>query len=544
MQIIIPMSGFGQRFIDAGYNEPKPLIVIDNKPIIEHVVNLFPNESNFIFICNKDHLEKTDMRSILGKIAPKGRIIEIDPHKYGPVYAVSKAFDSIDDNDEAIVNYCDFSTYWDYSLFLKHTRNRDADGAIAAYKGFHPHMLGSTNYAFIKQQNQWLEQIKEKEPFTNNRMFEYASNGTYYFKSGSILKKYFQTTLDKNLTVNGEYYVSLVYNELIKDKLTVSIYEIQHMLQWGTPDDLEEYRYWSELFNSLATTNTTIVHKGFNIVVPMAGAGKRFTDEGYQTPKPMIPVSGAPMVEQVLKTLGKAEQYFFVCHQSIAEDKDFKKLVKKNDKSQVIPVNQLTQGQACSAELGIKLIQNESAVLVTTCDSAITYDPTLLEDILKEEPELIVFTFKNYPGANKNPQMYGWVHSEAGTITNTSIKKPISEHPSKDEGIVGTFYFKNKVTFQKCLEYIKTNNILVNDEYYIDSMIEAALKLNFRAKSFVVDQFLCFGTPNDLKIFNYWQSFFHKCHWHSYTINQDPMIPDDQKHDQVNESFIFEQEND
>ena len=93
-------------------------------------------------------------------------------------------------------------------------------------------MLGSTNYAFMKHDKQWML-IKEKEPFTNNRMKEYASNGTY-FKKGSFVKKYFKKLIERDINVNGEYYVSLVYNMLRKDGLKVSIYEIQHMLQWGT----------------------------------------------------------------------------------------------------------------------------------------------------------------------------------------------------------------------------------------------------------------------------------------------------------------------
>ncbi|PIP89163.1 MAG: hypothetical protein COW01_00285 [Bdellovibrionales bacterium CG12_big_fil_rev_8_21_14_0_65_38_15] len=537
------MSGLGQRFIDAGYQDPKPLICIDNKPIIEHVVNLFPNESNFIFICNKDHLEKTNMRAILNKIAPKGKIIELERHKYGPVYAVSKAFDSINDDEEVIVNYCDFSTYWDYSDFLKHTRNRCADGAIPAYKGFHPHMLGSTNYAFIKQQNQWLEQIKEKEPFTNDRMAEYASNGTYYFKSGAILKKYFQQALDNDLNVNGEYYVSLVYNELVKDGLKVSVFEIQHMLQWGTPLDLEEYRYWSNLFTSLSSLGLTINHHKFNIVVPMAGAGKRFSDEGYLNPKPMIPVSGSAMIKQVLKTLGSAEQYYFVCQKSLAKNDDFQTCVSKNSNSKIIKVDQLTQGQACSANLAVEEIKNKNPILITTCDSAIIFESRKLKEVCKDDPDLVVFTFKNYPGANKNPQMYGWVQSINSKIINTSIKKPLSPTPQNDEGIVGTFYFKDKDIYQKCLKYLETNKMLINNEFYIDSMIEAALQLGLVAKSIIVDQFLCFGTPNDLKTFNYWQSFFHKCSWHPYTIDNDKMVDQDQKQSLIDECLFFKQEN-
>ena len=68
MHIIIPMSGIGKRFIDAGYKELKPLISIDDKPIIEHVINLFPGETKITFICNNQHLRETNMKEIIRRI--------------------------------------------------------------------------------------------------------------------------------------------------------------------------------------------------------------------------------------------------------------------------------------------------------------------------------------------------------------------------------------------------------------------------------------------------------------------------------------------
>ena len=255
MKIIIPMSGRGNRFLQAGYPIPKPLIEIDGMPIIEHVVNMFPGETNFMFICSNDHLETTNMREILSRVAPNGEIVGIEPHKKGPVFAVSEVFDRLDDNEETIVNYCDFSCYWDYNDFLKKIRERDADGAIPAYRGFHPHMLGSTNYAFMRENDLWLQEIKEKEPFTENRMEEFASSGTYYFKKGSYVKEYFAKLMQEDIHIKGEYYVSLVYNLLLSDGLKTSIYEIQHMLQWGTPQDVEEYNRWSSYFEEVIQGN-------------------------------------------------------------------------------------------------------------------------------------------------------------------------------------------------------------------------------------------------------------------------------------------------
>ena len=192
-QLIIPMSGIGKRFIDAGYVDPKPLIMVDGKPIIEHVINLFPGIKDVTFICNEDHLKNTKMREILLSIVPNSKIFSVpNDNRKGPVDAVLKIIDSIDDRKQTIVSYCDYGTYWNFEGFLEYVSLEKLDGAIPCYIGFHPHMLGSDNYAFCKESNRQLEEIKEKDPFTENKMNEYASNGTYYFKNGKTLKKYFK----------------------------------------------------------------------------------------------------------------------------------------------------------------------------------------------------------------------------------------------------------------------------------------------------------------------------------------------------------------
>ena len=75
VQLIIPMSGIGKRFIDAGYVDPKPLIVVDGKPIIQHVVEIFNSPDDVIFICNEIHLRDTNVKQILTSISPNSSLI-------------------------------------------------------------------------------------------------------------------------------------------------------------------------------------------------------------------------------------------------------------------------------------------------------------------------------------------------------------------------------------------------------------------------------------------------------------------------------------
>ena len=143
MQVIIPMSGLGERFIRAGYSIPKPLIEIENQIIISHIVNMFPNAELFIFICNKNHLDdpKIKMREKLLKICPKAKIFSIEQHKKGPIYAVLQVVNNINLDLPTIVNYCDFNCLWDFENFQKYVIDSKCDGCVVTYTGYHPHMI-------------------------------------------------------------------------------------------------------------------------------------------------------------------------------------------------------------------------------------------------------------------------------------------------------------------------------------------------------------------------------------------------------------------
>ena len=233
MQVIIPMSGFGERFRRAGYAVPKPLIEVDGKPIISYVIDLFPGETDFTFICNADHLANPDyrMEDILIGLCPNARIIGIPAHKLGPIYAVRQIEHLLDPLKPVVVNYCDFTCYWDWNHFKTFVHETACDGAIPAYKGFHPHTLGSTNYAYLKEVpdashkgSGWVSDIQEKQPYTNNRMDEFASSGTYYFASAKIMCEAFQEVMEQSLQVGGEFYVSLAYKPLLAAGKRVAVY--------------------------------------------------------------------------------------------------------------------------------------------------------------------------------------------------------------------------------------------------------------------------------------------------------------------------------
>lgn len=534
MQILIPMSGFGERFRSARYTVPKPLIPIDGKPIIEYVIDLFPGEKNFTFICNQDHLNHTsyDMEIILKNYCPTGKIIGISPHKLGPIHAVQQVFSELDLEEPVVVNYCDFACYWDWQNFKKFVQDCECEGAIPAYKGFHPHSLGSTNYAYIKEENGWVLDIQEKKPYTDNRMKEYASSGTYYFSSARLMVDAFRKVKENDLSVGGEYYVSLAYKPLLAEGKPVSIYPLQHFIQWGTPEDVAEYKGWSSVFRRMIEIKKKSSDPHGSIVIPMAGLGRRFAREGYVVTKPLIPVSGLPMVRKALNDLPAAKQHSFVLRQDMPGHEEISSELKKNYRCVALKViSKVTEGQACTAQIGLAALKEsfsngvEQPITFGACDNGAIFDQEAFAALLKEKDvDVIVWGVRGHANAIRHPEMFGWIDAgDDGKIKGVSVKKPLDDLEN-DPIVIGTFTFTSVKAFESSVNRLFERDGRINGEFYLDSCVNDALELGLNCCLFEVDHFLSWGTPNDLKTFEYWQSCFHKWDGHPYELENDNII--------------------
>lgn len=524
MKIVVPMAGKGRRFKNLGSKLPKPLIPIDGKPMIEHVCNLFPGEEDFIFICNKEHAETTNILSILKKIKPQSKIVTILPHDEGPVVSCLSAKDLIDDDDEVIVNYCDFTVNWNYQDFLKKIRAEKADGAVVSFKGFHPASLGTNYYAYMRTINQMdVVEVKEKESFSNDRKLDYASTGTYYFSSGKLIKKYFQLLVNKKQPLQGEYYVSLVYNPMIKDAHRVVVYEVKNFICWGTPNDLNQYLFWSDYFKTVDIKRNELAKYSFDItnLVPMAGKGTRFLEEGYGLPKPLIPVFNTPMSVRAIQTLPRGKKWIFLCLKEHIEENKIEQLLKKEiPHAEIIPVEAYTQGMACTCLLAENKLEPKKPLMIGACDYEVLWDINKFRKLAEDKSvDVIIWTSRNHYSVARNPKAYAYLKLENDTVIKVSEKVPISVMPEQDHAVVSNFYFKSADLFIKAAKQMIKKGLTINGEYYVATAINELISDGKKVVPFEVEKFICWGTPQDLREFDYWQSYFDETPAHPYKRN-------------------------
>jgi len=243
------MAGNSERFTNAGYVVPKQYMLIDDRPMIHWVCDMFSPEDDFVFVIPKAHGANTEFRNILETAVPKYTIIEIHPHRLGPAYTALAADSVVEDEEPVILTYCDFYQHWNYRQFR--WKVEGWDGGIAVFKGFHPASFGDTYYAYLRcnERGEMLE-LREKRSFTGQRHEEPASTGVYYVRSWAIFRRFAWKVMDLNLSLGGEYYISLIFNPMVEEGHKVVTFEVDKFICWGTPEDVEQYCFWSDFFRN------------------------------------------------------------------------------------------------------------------------------------------------------------------------------------------------------------------------------------------------------------------------------------------------------
>lgn len=252
-------------------------------------------------------------------------------------------------------------------------------------------------------------------------------------------------------------------------------------------------------------------------LIPMAGEGSRFKAEGYTTPKPLIPVLGKPMVVQAAESLPVADDYIFICRAFHISEYGIDQHLKAHyPEAKIITVDALTEGQASTCLLAKDLINNDQALAIGASDNGMQYDMAAFEAATKDA-DCLVFTFRNNVTVVPKPQQYGWVAvDQTGKATKVSVKVPISDNPIRDHAVVGAFWFRKGSLFVEAAEKMIARNRRVNNEFYVDECINELIEAGYNVRAFEVDKYVCWGTPNDLRTFEYWEHFFRSENFHPY----------------------------
>jgi HAD superfamily hydrolase (TIGR01509 family) len=231
MNVLIPMAGAGSRFAEAGYTFPKPLIDVNNKPMIQVVVDNLNIDANYIYVVQKSHREKYNLDTLLNLITPGCSIIESDGITEGAACTALLAKNFINNDSPLFFANSDQFVEWDSNEFMYKMNESNVDGGILVFESTHP------KWSFAKiDDSGYVTEVAEKNPISN-----LATVGFYYWKMGSDFVKYAEEMIEKNIRVNNEFYVCPVFNQAIEDNKKIKTFSVEKMWGLGTPEDLEKF---------------------------------------------------------------------------------------------------------------------------------------------------------------------------------------------------------------------------------------------------------------------------------------------------------------
>jgi dTDP-glucose pyrophosphorylase len=237
LNIVLPIAGRGSRFAVAGYAQPKPLIPVRGKPMIELVVeNLRPARAHrVIFVALREHLEQWDISSVLARAAPGCAIVPVDTVTEGAACTVLLAEALIDNGDPLMIANTDQYVVADLERYLGESDGAGCDGLIMTFAASDP------KWSYVrKDRDGRIVEVVEKQVVSNE-----ATVGIYNFRRGADFVRAAKSMIARDLRVNGEFYVAPTYNQLIREGALIRSYAIEGegvgMHGLGTPEDLQRF---------------------------------------------------------------------------------------------------------------------------------------------------------------------------------------------------------------------------------------------------------------------------------------------------------------
>ena len=266
-----------------------------------------------------------------------------------------------------------------------------------------------------------------------------------------------------------------------------------NVLRVDNPSDLTFEKISSKLKQNKIMSIPKWQGGKMNVLIPMAGAGSRFAAAGYTFPKPLIDVNGKPMIQMVVENLNIDANFVFVVQKEHREKYNLDtllNLIAPNCK--VVEVDGLTEGAACTALLAKEFINSDAPLFFANSDQFVEWDSNEFFYKMNEtDADGGIVTFKA-----THPKWSFAKIDDNGIVTEVAEKNPIS-----DLATVGFYYWKHGSDFVKYAEQMISNNVRVNNEFYVCPVFNQAIDGGKVIRTFDVPKMWGTGTPEDLKYY-------------------------------------------
>jgi len=236
-----------------------------------------------------------------------------------------------------------------------------------------------------------------------------------------------------------------------------------------------------------------------NIVIPMAGNGSRFAKAGYKDPKPLIPVFGQPMISWVVKNLGVEAKYTFLIRKDFEHAREY--LNELVPGCNVITIDKVTEGAACTVLLAKEQIDNDDPLLIINSDQYIEFEGCenafqfIFDFLYKPSEAHLDGKISTFDGQGHPKWSYAKLNKD-GLVEEVREKDPFSDHAT-----TGLYMWKRGSDFVKYANQMISKNIRVNNEFYVVPVFNEAIADGSQICISDCKKMWGLGVPEDLEYF-------------------------------------------
>jgi len=235
INVLIPMAGKSQYFSDNDYPFPKPLVEIGSKTVIEHVISNLASIAehvNFIFVLNNADCRKFHLDSTLNIITDNQcKIIRLENETRGAACSALMAVSHIANDIPLVIANADQIFGGSLQELISEFSNFDA--GVLTFESVHP------RWSYVRlSEEQLVIETAEKRPISRH-----AIAGFYYFRKGRDFVESAMRMIQKDSSVNGNYFIAPSLNEMILQgkKITTQAVDTSRYHTLYTPQKIKEY---------------------------------------------------------------------------------------------------------------------------------------------------------------------------------------------------------------------------------------------------------------------------------------------------------------
>lgn len=226
-----------------------------------------------------------------------------------------------------------------------------------------------------------------------------------------------------------------------------------------------------------------------NIIVPMAGMGKRMRPHTLTVPKPLVPIAGKPIVQRLVEDIAKVcpdkiDKVGFIIKESFGQavEEHLLNIAKEIGAKGSIHYQEEALGTAHAILCAKELLEGES--IIAFADTLFKADFKL-----DTKQEGIIWVQEV-----EDPSAFGVVKLDNEGYITDFVEKP--ETFVSNKAIIGIYYFKDGAFLRSELQYLLDNNILDKGEYQITDALSNMQKKGAKFKPGAVTEWLDCGNKN------------------------------------------------